>query len=53
MGKKDTTAFGAGKGEQNLELFFDNPNTSKLERLHATLTAEDAVLFAERIEVRL
>ncbi len=53
MGKKDATAFGAGKGEQNLELFFDNPATNKLERLHATLTAEDAVLFTERIEVRL
>ena len=51
--KKDTTAFGEGKGEQNLEVLFDNPNTSKLERLHATFTAEDAVLFAERIEVRL
>lgn len=53
MGKKDATAFGPGKGEQNLEVFFANPTTSKLERLHATLTAEDAVKFEERIEVRL
>jgi len=53
MAKKDATAFGTGKGEQNLELFFANPSTSKLERLHATLTAEDAAKFEERIEVRL
>ncbi len=53
MAKKDATAFGPGKGEQNLEMFFSNPNTNKLERLHASLTAEDAVKFEERIEVRL
>ena len=53
MGKKDATVFGTGKGEQNLELFFENPSTSKLERLHATLAAEDTVRFEERIEVRL
>ncbi len=53
MGKKDTTAFGAGKAEQTLEVFYENPATSKQERLHATVTAEDTVLFAERIEIRL
>jgi hypothetical protein len=53
MGKKDLTAFGMGKAEQSLEVFFENPATSKLERLHAGLTAEDTVKFEERIEVRL
>lgn len=53
MGRNDATAFGMGKGEQNLEVFFTNPATSKDERLHATLTAEDMVKFEERIEVQL
>jgi hypothetical protein len=52
MSKKDSTVFGTGKAEQHLETFFGNPKTSKLERLHATLTAEDAVKLEERSELR-
>lgn len=53
MSKKAVTAFGAGKAEQNLEVFFTNPVTTKQERLHASLTAEDILKFEERVEIRL